>query len=56
MCFCLINFILGNVSNCIDIYLGIFGNETETKTETDTETLLPGEKFIVGILDRDAFR
>ena len=33
MCFCLIYFILGNVSNCIEMYLGIFVNETKTETE-----------------------
>ena len=29
VCFCLIYSILGNVSNCIEMYLGIFVNETE---------------------------
>ena len=31
MCFSLIYFILGNVRNCIEMYLGIFVNETETE-------------------------
>ena len=34
MCFCLIYFILGNVSNSIEMYLGIFVNETETETSS----------------------
>ena len=34
MCFCLIQFILGNVSNCIEMHLGIFVNEAETEIVT----------------------
>ena len=32
MYYCLFSFNLGNVSNCIVMYLGIFVNETETET------------------------
>ena len=31
MCFCLIYFNLGNVSSCIDMYLGIFVNRIEVE-------------------------
>ena len=31
MCFCLIYFNLGNVSSCIDMYLGIFVNRIKLK-------------------------
>ena len=33
MCFCLIYFNLGNVSSCIDMYLGIFVNRIEVEVE-----------------------
>ena len=33
MCFCLIYFNLGNVSSCIDMYLGIFVSRTEVEVE-----------------------
>ena len=38
ICFCLIYFNLGNVSSCIDIYLGIFVNRIEIEVE-----LVPGQ-------------
>ena len=33
MSFCLIYFNLGNVSSCIDLYLGIFVNRIEVEVE-----------------------